>query len=161
VHDGKKLYFADRNLGASDIDLLGDTYYWGDVTPSPSTNSYKPGSNMDIGGNVSYDAAANNWGGDWRIPGVDHLNLLCYDFPSTRFLSIDWDTSRATNGNTFTSSIPGYEGATIFLPEGQYWTSEYYRSSGKYYCLSAHSSISSWSVYYSTVYQPIRPVIFK
>ena len=161
VHDGKKLYFADRNLGASDIDLLGDTYYWGDVNPSPSTNSYKPGSNMDIGGNVSYDAATNNWGGDWRIPGVDHLNLLCYDFPSTRFLSRDWDTSRATNGNTFTSSIPGYEGATIFLPEGQYWTSEYYRSSGKYYCLSAHSSISSWSVYSSTVYQPIRPVIFK
>jgi|GEM_PF-3287177 len=162
VHDGKKLYFADRNLGASDIDRLGDTYYWGDVNPSPSTNSYKPGSkNMDIGGNVSYDAATNNWGGDWRIPGVVHLNILCYDFPSTRFLSIDWDTSRATNGNTFTSSIPGYEGATIFLPEGQYWTSEYYRSSGKYYCLSAHSSISSWSVYSPIVYQPIRPVIFK
>lgn len=162
VVDGKKLYFADRNLGASAIDVLGDTYYWGDVNPSPSTNYYRPGSTMDIGGNASYDAATKNWGGDWRIPGVSHLDILWGDVPSTPFISIAWDTSRATNGNTVTSSIPGYEGTTIFLPEGQYWTSEYYKSSGRYYCLSAHSSITSWYLGSPSIaYQPIRPVIFK
>lgn len=162
VVDGKKLYFADRNLGASAIDQLGDTYYWGDVNPSPSTNYYRPGSTMDIGGNASYDAATKNWGGDWRIPGVSHLDILWGDVPSRPFLSIAWDTSRATNGNTVTSSIPGYEGTTIFLPEGQYWTSEYYKSSGRYYCLSAHSSITSWYLGSPSIaYQPIRPVIFK
>ena len=161
VVDGKKLYFADRNLGASAIDVLGDTYYWGDVNPSPSTNFYRPGSTMDIGGNASYDAATKNWGGDWRIPGVSHLDILWGDVPSRPFLSIAWDTSRATNGNTVTSSIPGYEGTAIFIPDGQYWTSEYYKS-GRYYCLSAHETISSWSVYSPNVaYQPIRPVIFK
>ena len=161
VVDGKKLYFADRNLGASAIDVLGDTYYWGDVNPSPSTNYYRPGANMNIGGNINYDAATKNWGGDWRIPGVSHLDILWGDVPSRPFLSIAWDTSRATNGNTVTSSIPGYEGTAIFIPDGQYWTSEYYKS-GRYYCLSAHETISSWSVYSPNVaYQPIRPVIFK
>lgn len=162
VVDGKKLYFADRNLGASAIDQRGDTYYWGNVNPSPSTDYYKPGSTMDIGGNASYDAATKNWGGDWRIPGVSHLDILWGDVPSRPFLSIAWDTSRATNGNTVTSSIPGYEGTAIFIPDGQYWTSEYYKSSGRYYCLSAHETISSWSVYSpNAAYQPIRPVIFK
>lgn len=161
VVDGKKLYFADRNLGASAIDVLGDTYYWGDVNPSPSTNYYRPGSTMDIGGNASYDAATKNWGGDWRIPGVSHLDILWGDVPSRPFLSIAWDTSRATNGNTVTSSIPGYEGTAIFIPDGQYWTSEYYKS-GRYYCLSAHSSITSWYLGSPSIaYQPIRPVIFK
>ena len=162
VVDGKKLYFADRNLGASAIDVLGDTYYWGNVNPSPSTDYYRPGANMNIGGNINYDAATKNWGGDWRIPGVSHLNILWGDVPSTPFISIVWDTSRATNGNTVTSSIPGYEGTAIFIPDGQYWTSEYYYSSGRYYCLSAHETISSWSVYSpNAAYQPIRPVIFK
>ena len=161
VVDGKKLYFADRNLGASAIDQRGDTYYWGDVNPSPSTNYYRPGSTMDIGGNASYDAATKNWGGDWRIPGVSHLDILWGDVPSTPFISIAWDTSRATNGNTVTSSIPGYEGTAIFIPDGQYWTSEYYKS-GRYYCLSAHSSITSWYLGSPSIaYQPIRPVIFK
>ena len=162
VVDGKKLYFADRNLGASAIDQRGDTYYWGNVNPSPSTDYYKPSMTKDIGGNASYDAATKNWGGDWRIPGVSHLDILWGDVPSTPFISIVWDTSRATNGNTVTSSIPGYEGTAIFIPDGQYWTSEYYYSSGRYYCLSAHETISSWSVYSpSAAYQPIRPVIFK
>jgi len=162
VVDGKKLYFADRNLGASAIDQRGDTYYWGNVNPSPSTDYYKPGSTKDIGGNASYDAATKNWGGDWRIPGVSHLDILWGDVPSRPFLSIAWDTSRATNGNTVTSSIPGYEGTAIFIPDGQYWTSEYYYSSGRYYCLSAHSSITSWYLGSPSIaYQPIRPVIFK
>ncbi len=162
VVDGKKLYFADRNLGASAIDQLGDSYYWGDVNPRPSNNPYNPGSNLDIGGNISYDAATKNWGGDWRIPGISHLDVLWGDVPSTPFISIVWDTSRAINGHTVTSSIPGYEGASIFIPEGRYWTSEYYRSSDKHYCLWMYESDRRSSFFYSpNVELLIRPGIFK
>ena len=186
VVDGKKLYFADRNLGADAIDAAGNYYYWGSTQPYPSTNYYDPyRTSVNIAGDKSYDAAAKDWGGDWRMPEQGHMSFLGYDTPSTDVVDAVWDTSHALAGYTVTSSIPGYEGASFFIPaagqyyngsltgvgeSGMYWSSDYYYSNSygsrtykfQYFYISSSEKSSkyygqnSYNHYFS-----IRPVIVK
>ena len=186
VVDGKKLYFADRNVGAEDVYATGNYYYWGSTQPYPSTNHYDPyRTSVNIAGDKTYDAAAKDWGGDWRMPEQGHMSFLGYDTPSTDVVDAVWDTSHALAGYTVTSSIPGYEGASFFIPaagqyyngsltgvgeSGMYWSSDYYYSNSfgsrtykfQYFYISSSEKTSkyygqnSYNHYFS-----IRPVIVK
>lgn len=177
VIDGHKIYFADRNLGADAVDGTGDYYYWGSTSPNPSTNGYSPGkTTIDIGGNASYDAAASNWGGDWRMPSSTHLLFIGYETPCVDLVSADWDTSHSVAGYTVTSMIPGYEGASIFIPaagyyssgaesigkSGMYWCSDYYSSNTKYkyFYFNSYEKKDNYRTTYK-MYYTIRPVIVQ
>lgn len=184
VVDGKKLYFADRNLGADAIDGTGNYYYWGDVNPQPSASWYDPNkTSVNIGGDKNYDAAAKDWGGDWRMPDSAHLSVLYGDVPATPFVSVEWDESHAIPGYTITSSIPGFSGASVFLPAagfysegaasgvgiaGRYWCADYtysYMFGSRYYSFHhlnfTSSSITGTSYNKGYYYHTIRPVIYK
>lgn len=142
VIDGQKVYFADRNVGADAADATGDYYYWGSTKPYPSTTYYDPyRTAVDIGGDATYDVAAKDWGGAWRMPAQNHLLFVGYETPCVDWIDVTWDTTHAIAGYTLTSRVPGYEGVSLFLPaagyldggspvsvgeSGKYWYSNYY-----------------------------------
>ena len=79
---GLTVNWADMNLGAEMPADVGFYYAFGEVEPKESydeesqkfkdsdaqiTDYYKVGTS-DIAGNASYDAAAKNWGKNWRMP---------------------------------------------------------------------------------------------
>ena len=186
VMDGKKVYFADRNVGADAVDAAGDFYYWGSTKPYPSTNYYDPyRTSVNIGGNKSYDAAAKDWGGDWRMPETSHMLFLAYEDPCTGFMNTVWDTSHALAGYTVSSGIPGYDGNSIFLPaagqyyngsptgvgeNGMYWFSDYYYTNSYgsrtykfqyFYISSSEKSSKYYGMNSYNHYFSIRPVIVK
>ena len=186
VIDGQKVYFADRNVGADAVDATGDYYYWGSTKPYPSTNYCDPyRTQVDIGGNTSYDAAAKDWGGDWRMPAQNHLSFMGYETPCVGLVTATWDTSHAIAGYAVTSSIPGYEGVSFFLPaagqhyngsptgvgeQGNYWYSDYYYSSMygtrtyKFNYLHLTSSEKNHAYYGQSSYNhyfTIRPVMVQ
>lgn len=108
--DGKPLYWASWNLGASSPEDYGGLYGWADPTgekKSTNLNDY-PNDNppADISG-TEYDLARKMWGGAWRIPSVNEMwGLLAY---STE----EWTTVNGVQGVKYTSEK---NGNTIFFP---------------------------------------------
>ena len=96
----------------------------------------------DIKGNVQYDAARANWGGDWRMPTEEEMQELIDKCTWT------WTTQNGVEGYKVTSKT---NGNSIFLPAagfryglslcnagsfGDYWSStpnEYHEDSASYY----------------------------
>lgn len=83
MSDGKKLYFAARNVGEISPGGIGSTVYrwgstveWGEAwTPDTSDTSnegWPAGHKLD----AAHDIATIQWGGDWHTPSVDEWNLL-------------------------------------------------------------------------------------
>lgn len=152
---GLSVKWATCNLGATKPEEYGNLYAWGE-TVTKYENGYSwdnyiycNGSNSKLtkyckdrkyGDNgftdnkttldPEDDAANINWGDNWRIPTADEWQeLLDSCIMSPRTLNGVW-------GAFFTSTVPGYEDHSIFLPfaggtflsnpggtQGNYWSS--------------------------------------
>ena len=80
MSDGKKLYFATRNVGETSPGGIGSTVYrWGTTiewgaawTPEAKNEDWPAGHKLD----AAHDIATIEWGGDWHTPSVEEWNLL-------------------------------------------------------------------------------------
>ena len=87
MNDGRKLYFATRNVGETSPGGIGSSAYcWGSLvnlgsgwkpTTSSSFMGWPDGHRLD----AEHDIAAIEWGGDWHIPSPEEWDALvenCY-----------------------------------------------------------------------------------
>ena len=134
------LKWAAYNIGATTASEYGDYYAWGEVVTKEEyteANSETYGESMsDISG-TQYDAAAVNWGGDWRMPTYAEISELINNCTWT------W----TTQGGKIGYKVTGPNGSSIFLPAagnrsglsleqesyGFYWSSKPDGSSSAYY----------------------------
>ena len=142
---GLSVKWATFNVGATSPEEYGHYFAWGETSPKEEyteENSLTYEKEMsDIAGNVQYDAATANWGGDWRMPTKAEQEELSNNCTWT------WTTQNGVNGY----NVKGPNGNSIFLPAagnrygsslnaagsyGGYWSSAPY---GSYYVISACS----------------------
>lgn len=101
---GLSVCWASFNLGSFDEGDNGERYMWGDVEPS---HDYWYHYDYDADWT---DAAAFNWGENWRVPSRaewEELAENCY---------WEMDTVGVIAGFRATSKVPGFEDQSIFLP---------------------------------------------
>ena len=80
MDNGKKLYFATRNVGeTSPAGIESNAYRWGatvewgkEWAPETANNGWPAGKKLD----AEHDIATIKWGGDWHTPSVEEWNLL-------------------------------------------------------------------------------------
>ena len=170
---GKK--WATCNVGATSPEEYGDYFAWGETTTKSdysscltyglSESELQSQGYIDSEGNLTYDAATANWGGDWRMPTYDELNELRNRCTWT------WTTQNGVNGY----KVIGPSGASIFLPaagcrhgsslssagsDGCYWSStphEYSDISAYSLCLDSYNPIMSYYIRYYGL--SVRPVL--
>ena len=130
---GLSVKWATCNVGANAPEQYGDYFAWGETMPKrryTEKNSLTYCKTMgDISGNVKYDAATANWGGDWRMPTKEEMQELIDKCTWT------WTTQNGVKGYKVTSKV---NSNYIFLPaagcieygnknynlgEVEYWTS--------------------------------------
>ena len=149
---GLSVKWATCNVGANAPEEYGDYFAWGEVEPKTeynwssykwcngSTNTQTKYNTSDSYGTVDNktvleaedDAAAVNWGGNWRMPTKaeqDELRQQC---------TWTWTTQNGVNGYTVT----GPNGNSIFLPAAgyRYDSSFKYAGSRGYYWSSSLST---------------------
>ncbi len=80
VDMGGSVYWATYNIGATSPEEYGDYYAWGEIT---TKNEYTVENCVyydqylaDFSGDPDYDAAAANWGGDWRMPTRSEMEYI-------------------------------------------------------------------------------------
>ena len=181
------LLWATCNVGADSPEDYGDYFAWGETTPKDtynwSTYQYCNGSNNTLTkycNNSSYgyngftdnlttllpedDAAAANWGGNWRMPTKEEFQEL---YNNT---TVTWTQQNGVNGRLFTAA----NGNSLFLPAAGYRNNSSLGSAGGngyYWSSSLYSSYpyDAWilgfiSGYYSMSYsnrdygRSVRPV---
>ncbi len=177
---GLSVKWATCNVGASSPEEYGNYYAWGETTTkSEYTEENSATYGLDISqlqsqgyidgeGNLTpqYDAAAANWGGDWRMPTKAEQQELLDNCTWT------WTMQNGVNGY----NVEGPNGNSIFLPaagcrrgsslysagsDGNYWSSTPIESeSNVAYILVFDSSGHSMSYYFSRGYgRSVRPVL--
>ncbi len=152
------LLWATCNVGANAPEEYGNYYAWGETTTktdySSSTSAtyglsisqLQTQGYIDGEGNLTaqYDAAAANWGGDWRMPTYNELNELRTQCTWT------WTTQNGVNGYKVTSKT---NGNSIFLPAAGYrhGSSLYGASFGYYWSSTPYGSgsINAYSLYFN------------
>jgi hypothetical protein len=124
------LRWATCNVGAENPWEYGCYYAWGEVNAKSEyteENSLTYGVELgDISGNPEYDAAAANWGSEWRMPTSVEFEELINNCTWT------WTVQNEVNGYLVT----GPNGNSIFMPDtgcngsideetpvGYYWSS--------------------------------------
>ena len=140
---GLSVKWASFNVGANSPEEYGDYFAWGEISPkenySTQTYQYWTDDNGDgdwdegefanlgdISGNPHYDAAAANWGGDWRMPTKAEQQELRNN------CTWEWTTLNDVYGY----KVTGPNGNSIFLPAAgfRFGTSSYYVGSyGRYW----------------------------
>lgn len=130
---GMGMMWAYCNIGADSPEQYGDYFSWGATSPvkyydletCPTSEKVM----VDISGNPEYDAARANWGGQWRMPTQQEMDLMQYGCDQK------WTCIKGVWGLLFTSRL---NGNSIFMPAsgcrmkeelfgtgtyGQYWSS--------------------------------------
>ena len=106
---GLSVKWATCNVGATSPEDYGHYFAWGETRPKAEytvENSLTCGKQMsDISGNVNYDAATANWGGDWRMPTKEEMKELC---------NCAWERTTQNGVNVY--RVTGPNGNSIFLP---------------------------------------------
>lgn len=118
---GLSVLWADRNLFAQSSTDIGSMFAWGDNEKKANhfradaflSNKYgydlekAIGNNKrNISGNKSFDPAANNWGGQWRLPQASEIKELLW------FCEWTWEC----RNNVYGYKVTGKNGNSIFLP---------------------------------------------
>lgn len=121
---GLSVKWASCNVGAESPEEYGDYFAWGETKTKSdytSDNSDTYGlATLDLesqgiigsDGNLTtkYDAAAVNWGGNWRMPTKEELDELINN------CTWSWTTQNNINGY----KVTGPNGNSIFLPAAGY-----------------------------------------
>lgn len=166
---GLSVKWANRNIGASQPEEIGMSFYWGQTLNSESKDWHEFSLStlinqgyIDDNNNLSssYDTAAQIWGSKWRMPTKDEFQELID--------KCTWKNTKKNGVNVFL--ITGPNSNVIYLPyssDVDYWSSS--SSSAYSYYLnfySTHSWSSSYDYYSSRVdsqnryiYDCIRPVL--
>lgn len=164
---GKTVYWATCNLGASKETDFGYYYAWGESKNKTSftTANYS---------NKNADAATVNWGGDWRTPTLEEMNLLvtkCTWTPVTTGVK-GYKVTGPNGKSIFLPAAKMYDGSTQYVSnsKGQacyYWTATKVSNDSKAYYLSAYPSADATQKPASNNTSPyyygrsIRPVFTK
>lgn len=132
MSDGKKLYFATRNVGETSPGGIGTTFYrWGATQAGGSAwepemiyTGWEAGHKLD----AAHDIATIKWGGDWHTPSIEEWDLLADN--------CDYERKEADESGY---GVAGYffynksdHSKFIFLPIASwrdglaYWSSEIY-----------------------------------
>ena len=164
------LLWATCNVGADNPEDYGDYFAWGETQPKDtytwSTYQYCMGSyttmtkycNKSSYGYNGFtdnlttllpedDAAAANWGGNWRMPTQEEFREL---YNNT---TVTWTQQNGVNGRLFTAA----NGNSLFLPAaGSRWVDELddAGNNGDYWSSSLHTGYpnSAWRFYFSSGY---------
>lgn len=166
---GLSVKWASCNVGANAPEECGDYFAWGEIAPKEVytlDNCLTNGLKLDdISGNPQYDAAAANWGGDWRVPTIAEFQEL-----------IDNCTWESVCLNDMQGmQVTGPNGNSIFLPaagtcpngsptsvgvRGYYWSSTPYEE-GKTSAYAINFLGEYYNSYWIGRYNSlsIRPVI--
>lgn len=143
------LKWATYNVGASTPEEYGNYYAWGEVTPkteyTPSNSETHGVPLTDISGNPQYDAAAANWGGDWRMPTSSEMQELRDNCTWV------WLLQNGTMGY----KVTGPNGSSIFLPAAGYRSGSALNLEGiyGYYWISApNGSNSAYDLYFDSYF---------
>ena len=182
------LLWATFNVGADSPEDYGDHFAWGETTPKDtynwSTYQYCNGSYNTLTKYCNYsscgyngftddlttllpedDAAAANWGGNWRMPTKEEFQEL---YNNT---TVTWTQQNGVNGRLFTAP----NGNTLFLPaagyrynsslndagsNGDYWSSSLY-TDGPYGAWdfdfdSDNYGMDGYYRYYGFTVRPVR-----
>ena len=160
------LLWATCNVGADTPEAYGDYFAWGETTPKGtynwSTYQHCMG-DYDMLTKYCYDfyygyngftdnlttllpeddAAAANWGGNWRMPTQEEFQEL---YNNT---TVTWTQQNGVNGKLFTAS----NGNSLFLPAaGRRWGGELYDAGGYGYYWSSSLDTSytgdAWHFYF-------------
>lgn len=170
---GLSVRWATCNIGANSLEEYGDYFAWGEVETKETYDSctYKHVLERygDISGNNKiymlrkFDAAAQNWGGNWRMPTHEEFMELC-NWCQWKKISVN-----GVNGY----KVTGPSGKSIFLPSagymrgnehigaslnGNYWSNtSYAHTDVAIYCYFDSSLKFYWKNY---VYEgcSVRPV---
>ncbi|MBR6339817.1 MAG: hypothetical protein IKR63_06810 [Alloprevotella sp.] len=128
--------WACCNVGATNPFEYGGYYAWGETKEKDdySKETYKYSKNgkyyVDIGFDISgstYDVAAAKWGGTWKMPANNRIDLLFNCSGEYAMINgvIGW-VFKATNGNRIFLPAAGYLYETNLRNAGKfgdYWTS--------------------------------------
>ena len=180
------LLWATCNVGANAPEEYGDYFAWGETTPKTTFNwsnyqlcngsentltKYCDNSNYGYNGftdNLTTllpedDAAAANWGGNWRMPTQEEFQEL---YNNT---TVTWTQQNGVNGRLFTAS----NGNSLFLPaagyrrddelddagdRGRYWSSSTYYNPNSAWLFPFHSDDYSVHAIYRYNGFTVRPV---
>jgi hypothetical protein len=161
------------NVGASAPWEYGGYYAWGETEEKTTYNwgsyihcngSYDTCHYLgsDIAG-TQYDVAHVKWGGKWRMPSFNQIDLLLY-------CSNEWTEVNDIKGRKFTAA----NGGSIFLPAagerrndnaggvgwcGNYWSSTQNPDDSYYeYYLHFHSDDTDWNINSRDYGRSVRPV---
>lgn len=137
------LLWATCNVGAETPEESGNYYAWGETMTKDTytqANSITYSKIMnDISGNIQYDVATANWGGEWRMPTNDELNELKNNCTWT------WMTNNGVNGYKVESKT---NDNYIFLPAAGYRNGASYSGAGNTGCYWSSSTVSQISTSY-------------
>ena len=150
---GLSVLWATCNVGAEKPFQGGYIYGWGETEPRKEGEAFDywfytfPNEYIDIGQNISgtiYDAARQEWGGDWRMPTKEEMEELMNE--------CTWNWVRI--GSECGYAITGPNGNQIVLPATGYYhnTGSYtntYRYSGGYWISNLRYE---WSAWYLSIY---------
>ena len=161
--------WATCNVGATKPEEFGNYYAWGEINTKESyadNNSltYKKSSyNIEISGNVKYDAASYCWKGTWRMPTRAEFNELVENcaWEWTAVNGVDgYKVTSTVNGNSIFLPAAGYKWNTGSYSGSYYWSGSYYNSTLNYSSYSFYFRSGYYSVSYDDRYYgyPIRPV---
>ena len=125
IDNGKKLYFATRNVGetspcgiASNVYRWGSTEAWGTAwMPETTKENWPLGHKLD----AAHDIATIAWGGDWHIPTIEEWRLLANECDYEK----KWadESGYGVTGHFFYNKSD--RSKYIFIPsEKWYWSSE-------------------------------------
>lgn len=152
---GLSVKWASCNVGAESPEEYGDYFAWGETktksdytsdnsdTYGLATSDLESQGIIGSDGNLTtkYDAAAVNWGGNWRMPTKEELDELINN------CTWSWTTQNDINGY----KVTGPNGNSIFLPAAgaRDGTEVCYRGSYGFYwsgTLNESYSHSAWSL---------------
>lgn len=144
--DGKKLYFATRNVGETSPAGFGSNIYrWGatveggqEWAPGMSYTGWPVGTRLD----AAHDIATIKWGGDWHTPSPEEWNLLVE--------KCDYERKEASESGYGVAGYFFYKKSDrnkfIFLPvatwanEPKYWSSEIAEPLDGFICVASSFS---------------------
>lgn len=149
---GLSVKWANHNIGASQPEELGESFYWGQTSASTSKDWHDFALStlvshgyIDNNNNLcpSYDTATELWGNKWRMPTKDEF-LELID-------KCEWKIVQKNSKEVVL--ITGPNGNFIYMPNGgyfHYWTSS---------CSSSKAYYFEWKTYFSIFYNSDRRII--
>ena len=149
------LKWATCNVGANSPTESGSFFAWAEVVTKSSYNFDNcpafANNIADFSGDPTYDAAAANWGGNWRMPTQEEMQELYANCTWTK--ESDRYTIVGPNGNSIILPRAGYRDRTSLIPGYSfYWTSTPEGAKQYSYCLMenylGYKNVGSFERYY-------------